>query len=193
MQPSTGAFGGIVWAYWARALNAPKSARIYANATYTQNGENDRDYQFGDETTATIGAGYQTQSPWGFNLELLYRHADRDQRNSVVIPNTGGAWLDAIPTIQYHVSETLALYPISRIRNTGPQSISKNPGVERFTRRIAVHDEIRVPTVSVVRFWRFLNPKGTLFPNTRKGTQNGRFSAQNGGFLNNNTLKNNGL
>ncbi len=115
MQPSTGAFGGIVWAYWARALNASKSARIYANATYTQNGENDRDYQFGAETTVTIGAGYQTQSPWGFNLELLYRDAERDQRNSVVIPNTGGEWLDAIPTIQYHVSETLALKASAKI------------------------------------------------------------------------------
>ena len=109
MQPSTGAFGGILWAYWAKALNDSKSLRIYSSASYTENGENDRDYQFGREITWGIGGAYQTQSPWGFNLELLYRNAERDQRNSVDIPNTGGEWLDAIPTIQYHVSETLAL------------------------------------------------------------------------------------
>jgi hypothetical protein len=115
MQPSTGAYGGMVWAYWAKALNASKGARIYASASHTQNGENDRDYQFGDETTLTIGGAYQTQSAWGFNLELLYRDAERDQRNSVVIPNTGGEWLDIIPAVQYHVSETLALKAAAKI------------------------------------------------------------------------------
>ena len=115
MQPSTGAYGGMLWGYWAKALNAPKSARVYASASFTQNGENDRDYQFGDETTVTIGGAYQTQSAWGFNLELLYRNAERDQRNSVVIPNTGGEWLDVIPAIQYHVSETLALKAAAKI------------------------------------------------------------------------------
>jgi hypothetical protein len=109
------ALGGMLWAYWAKALNASKGARIYASASYTQNGENDRDYQFGDETTLTIGGAYQTQSAWGFNLELLYRDAERDQRNSVVIPNTGGEWLDVIPAVQYHVSETLALKAAAKI------------------------------------------------------------------------------
>ena len=66
-------------------------------------------------TTVTIGGAYQTQSAWGFNLELLYRNAERDQRNSVVIPNTGGEWLDVIPAIQYHISETLALKAAAKI------------------------------------------------------------------------------
>lgn len=119
MQPSTGAYGALLWAYWAKALNDSKAARIYASASYTQNGDNDRNYEFGTETTITIGGAYQTQTPWGFNLDLLYRNADRDQRNSVSIPNTGGEWLDVIPSVQYHLTETLALrgsakLPISR-------------------------------------------------------------------------------
>ncbi len=109
MQPSTGAYGGMVWAYWARALNDSKGARIYASASHTQNGDNDREYRFGDDTTITFGGAYQTQTPWGFNLELFYRNADRDQRSSVEIPNTGGEWLDIIPAIQYHVTESFAL------------------------------------------------------------------------------------
>jgi hypothetical protein len=115
MQPSTGAFGGILWAYWAKALNDSKGARIYASASHTQNGENDRDYSFGQETNVVFGGAYQTQTPWGFNLELAYRNAARDQRDSVEIPNTGGEWLDAIPAVQYHISERLAIKAAAKI------------------------------------------------------------------------------
>jgi len=130
MQPSTGAYGTILWAYWAKALNDSKGARIYATATYTQNGENSRDYQFGRDTTVIIGGAYQTQTPWGFNLELLYRNAARDQRDSVDIPNTGGEWLDVIPTVQYHLSENLAIkaaakIPVSRNLNDQLQFTTK--------------------------------------------------------------------
>lgn len=130
MQPSVGAYGGIIWGYWARALNDSKGARIYVSASHTQNGENDRDYQFGEESTVALGGAYQTQSPWGFNLELLYRTSDRDQRNSIDIPNTGGNWLDAIPSVQYHINETLALsaaakIPVSRNLNDSLQFTTK--------------------------------------------------------------------
>jgi hypothetical protein len=130
MQPSTGAFGAIAWAYWAKALNDSRATRIYASGSYTRNGENDRDYQFGEETTVSLGGAHQTQTPWGFNLELLYRDADRDQRNSVEIPNTGGKWLDIIPAVQYHLTESLAVrasaqFPISRDLNDEVQFTSK--------------------------------------------------------------------
>lgn len=130
MQPSTGAYGGTVWAYWARALNDSRGARIYASASHTQNGENDRNYQFGDETTLVFGGAYQTQMPWGFNLELLYRNTDRDRRSSVEIPNTGGSWLDIVPAVQYHVTESIALklaakIPVSRNLNDELQFTTK--------------------------------------------------------------------
>jgi hypothetical protein len=115
MQPSTGAFGGIVWAYWARALNESKGARIYASASYSQNGENSRNYAFGEDAILTFGGAYQTLTPWGFSLDLLYRNAARDRRDSVDIPNTGGKWLEIIPAVQYHVTETLALNAAAKI------------------------------------------------------------------------------
>lgn len=115
MQPSTGAYGGILWLYAARALNESTGARVYGSMTYTQNGDNDRNYQFGHETTATLGTSYQTQTPWGFSFDLLYRHTKRDERSSVEIPNTGGNWLDAVPAIQYHLSDTLALKAAAKI------------------------------------------------------------------------------
>ena len=130
MQPSTGAYGGILWLYAAHSLNESAGARIYGSMTYTQNGENDRSYQFGNQTTATVGASYQTQSPWGFGLDLLYRRAERDERNSVQIPNTGGNWLDVVPSVQYHLTETLALkaaakLPVSRSLNDQLQFTTK--------------------------------------------------------------------
>ncbi len=130
MQPSTGAFGGVAWTYWSRALTDSKATRIYAGASYAKNGENDRKYSFGEEVTVSFGGSYQTQTPWGFNLELYFRDADRDQRNSVEIPNTGGQWLDAIPAVQYHLTENLALtasaqLPIARNLNDELQFTSK--------------------------------------------------------------------
>jgi hypothetical protein len=130
MQPSTGAYGGTVWAYWARALNDSKSARIYASASHTENSENDRNYQFGDETTLVFGGAYQTQTPWGLNLELLYRNTDRDRRSAVEIPNTGGRWLDVVPAVQYHVTESVALklaakIPVARNLNDELQFTTK--------------------------------------------------------------------
>jgi len=130
MQPSTGAFGSIIWMYAARALNEPATARLYANASYTNNGENDRDYQFGNEARASLGVGYKTQSPWGFNVELLYRQAKRDKRASTSIPNTGGEWLDIIPAVQYNLNDSMALrasakIPVSRNLNDQLQFTTK--------------------------------------------------------------------
>ena len=130
LQPSTGAFAGVLWVYAARALTESGGARVYASATYSENGENDRDYRFGNSTTVSLGTAYQTQTPWGFNLELLYRHADRDQRASADIPNTGGEWLDLVPAVQYHVNESTALrlsgkVPLSRDLNDQLQFTTK--------------------------------------------------------------------
>jgi hypothetical protein len=130
MQPSTGSFGAILWAYGARALNESANARLYASASYVTNGENDRDYQFGDEITASVGTSFQTQSPWGYNAELLYRQTSRDQRASVSIPNTGGKWLDFIPSVQYHINDSMAFrlsakIPVSRNLNDQLQFTTK--------------------------------------------------------------------
>ena len=115
LQPSTGAFAGLIWVFAARALNDSRGARVYVSATHTYNGENDRDYQFGHSTTASLGGSYQTQTPWGLNLELLFRHAERDQRAAVSIPNTGGQWLDLVPAVQYHINESVALRASGKI------------------------------------------------------------------------------
>jgi outer membrane putative beta-barrel porin/alpha-amylase len=109
MQPSTGAFGSIIWMYAARTLNEPATTRLYANASYTNNGENDRDYQFAHEVRASLGFRYKTQSPWGFNVEMSYRQTKRDKRASTSIPNTGGEWLEIIPAVQCNLNDSMAV------------------------------------------------------------------------------------
>lgn len=138
MQPSSGAYAGIFWLYAARALNESASVRLYSNATYANNGENDRAYHFGNETSASFGVSYQTQSAWGFNAELLYRHTDRDQRISNDIPNTGGQWLDFVPAVQYHLNDRMALrlagkIPLKRDLNDALQFTTKFAARVTFT------------------------------------------------------------
>jgi hypothetical protein len=130
LQPSTGAYGSLAWVYYARALNDSKGLQAYASATYANYGENDRQYEFGDSLTATLGASYQTSTPWGFALELFYRHAQRDERDATEIPNTGGSWVDLIPSVQYHLTESLAVkasgkIPVSRDLNDALQFSTK--------------------------------------------------------------------
>ena len=130
MQPSTGAYGGTLWAYWAKALNDSRRTQIFASATHMQNGDNDRKYQFGDNTVLTFGGMFRTAGPWGFNVELSYRNTARDQRNAVLIPNTGGEWLDLMATVQYRLSESIALgvaakFPVQRDLHDELQFTSK--------------------------------------------------------------------
>lgn len=108
LQPSTGAFAVIGWAYAARSLNDSSSARLYSTLSYTYNYDNDRNYRFGHELAGSIGMSYQTQTPWGFSMDVVYRQGRRDERSDVSIPNTGGDWVDVVPAIQYHINENMA-------------------------------------------------------------------------------------
>jgi hypothetical protein len=111
-------------------LNDSKGWQAYASATHANYSENDRQYEFGDSLTATLGTSYQTSTPWGFGLELFYRHAQRDERDSTEIPNTGGSWIYIIPSAQYHLTESLAVkasgkIPVSRDLNDALQFSTK--------------------------------------------------------------------
>lgn len=108
MQPSTGAWSAILWAHASHSFSQSAKTQIFASTSYSRNYENDRDYQFGDELTFSLGGSYRTDSRWSFAGILRYRTTDRDQRNSSDIPNTGGDWIDFLPTVQYHFTDKLA-------------------------------------------------------------------------------------
>lgn len=108
MQPSTGAWSAIFWAHAAHSFSQSAKTQIFASTSYSRNYENDRDYQFGDEFTFSLGGSYRMENKWRFAGTMRYRTADRDQRNSSEIPNTGGDWLDFVPTVQYQFTDQLA-------------------------------------------------------------------------------------
>lgn len=108
MQPSTGAWGTIGWVNYAYAFNQAGTIQAYGTASYTYNQDNDRDYQFGHEATAELGGTWNLSDRWAVIGGLRYRNAERDERNGVEVPNTGGEWLDFVPAVQYHFTPELA-------------------------------------------------------------------------------------
>ena len=108
MQPSTGAYGGILWAHYNYAFNRAATRQLYATASYTSNGDNKRDYRFGDELVFAAGTQFHFKEKWGLTSGLKFRETERDRRAGSRIPNTGGQWLDFESTLQYHVNDSLA-------------------------------------------------------------------------------------
>jgi hypothetical protein len=108
LQPSTGAWSSLYWTHVTRSFSQSAKTQLYGGLSYSDNGENDRNYRFGNELSVSVGMSYQTDRRWGFSGDIHYRQTDRDERNSVSIPNTGGKWLDFIPAVQYHFTDKIA-------------------------------------------------------------------------------------
>ena len=115
LQPSTGAWSSVFWSQIVRSFSQAAKTQVYSALSYSANGENDRDYRFGDEFTWSLGTSYQTDRRWGFSGDIHYRKKDRDERGSATIPNTGGEWVDFIPAVQYHFTDKIAARISARI------------------------------------------------------------------------------
>jgi hypothetical protein len=122
MQPSTGAFGGIVWTSYSYAFNQAATLQFHASANYTYNGENDRKYRFGNDFYLSSSMSQSVNSWFSWSAGLRYRNAKADQRAGFEIPNTGGRWLDFIPALQFGITDNFSLalsgrYPVWRDLN----------------------------------------------------------------------------
>ena len=92
LQPGTGSWDGILGV----AVNyEPYRWKFDATVLYKRNGENDDQYHFGDEVFVELAAGnrfYLEPYPGPFmrlDLELLYRHWDRDREGGTAVDDTG--------------------------------------------------------------------------------------------------------
>jgi len=92
LQPGTGSWDGILGA----AINyEPYRWKFDATVLYKLNGENNDHYHFGNETFVELAAGnrfYLEPYPgpfMRFDLELLYRHFERDRLGGDPVANTG--------------------------------------------------------------------------------------------------------
>ena len=115
MQPSTGAYGEILWTSYSYAFNQAATRQFNVSANYTANEENDRKYAFGNEFNLFSGFSHNIGSKFGYSAGLRYRTTRADHRFGFDIPNTGGQWLDFVPGISYAVTDKLNLGLSGRI------------------------------------------------------------------------------
>ena len=132
MQPGTGSWDAVLWAYYFKGFLPFSKWNYFSNLTYRLNGNNDRyqlsevnsGYRFGNELLATVGTSVSTDSLLSFSLLVRYRNTQADHLAESTVPNTGGHWVYVQPGVNVNF-ETVSLrlsgsIPIYR-RLTGTQ------------------------------------------------------------------------
>jgi hypothetical protein len=113
MQPGTGAWDGILWAYVSQGFLPQAPLTIFLTASHRFTGINDRygsqqrGYKFGNETLVNVGGGYRTDEV-DVSIILRFRHVRADRFGGFEIPNTGGWWLSAQPGVNISTLENLS-------------------------------------------------------------------------------------
>jgi long-subunit fatty acid transport protein len=105
MQPSSGSYSALAWGYLGYAFDQSAQTQIFISSNFSLNQENDRNYANGDEFNISIGGSYTMKEKWGFVAQLRYRTTESDERNGDPIPNTGGEWIDFVPSVQYRIND----------------------------------------------------------------------------------------
>jgi len=116
MQPGTGSWDAILWAYYFRGFLPFSKWNYFANFTYRLNGTNHRyqlsdvnsGYSFGNESLLSIGTSLSTDSLLAFSLIVRYRSTRPDRLGDSTVPNTGGHWVNLRPGINVNF-ETVSL------------------------------------------------------------------------------------
>ena len=108
MQPGTGSWDGIFWAYFYQGFLPVTRLNVFANASYRFNGNNNRfkisnsnfsGYKFGNELITTAGLSYRTDSFFYLSLLLRYRQVDADEFAKSEVANTSGKWIYLLPGV----------------------------------------------------------------------------------------------
>ncbi len=118
LQPGSGAWDGLGWFSFNKALDIRPSGVVTASIIYRLTGENSEylnnaaTYEFGNEIQAQLG--YVDEflllnnlvSP---GLILKYRKVDGDRIDEQLIPNTGGDWIFIRPELNFLLFGDLSL------------------------------------------------------------------------------------
>ncbi len=118
MQPGSGSWDLITWAYYARQFVKRPTMVASARVVGRLNGENreylgTQTYSFGNSVQFYLGIGDQVV--WGRmlfspSLSLRYRYADGDHINGRTLDNTGGQWINLLPAVSLHLSPNSILH-----------------------------------------------------------------------------------
>jgi len=105
MQPSSGSYSALGWAYIGYAFDQAGQRQLFVSSNYSLNQENGRNYANGNEFNFGIGASYTMKEKWAFVGQIRYRTTKADERNGDAIANTGGEWIDFLPSVQYRIND----------------------------------------------------------------------------------------
>ncbi|MBD3223201.1 MAG: hypothetical protein GF313_00615 [Caldithrix sp.] len=114
MQPGTGSWDGVFWAYLYQGFLPKITANIFLNTSFRLNGTNNRyglensdfsGYRFGNEWVVNVGGAYRTLSRFDFSIVARYRQTAMDEFGGVSVSNTGGRWLYVSPGVNLNFSQ----------------------------------------------------------------------------------------
>lgn len=115
LQPTSGAWDGIVSAYYTHRAGAGRPLRIFASAAIRWTGSNQRfdfsdlGYKVGNEVVASLGAGYLWNTRLRTSLAGQFRQSTADRFGGFEIATTGGKWLAVKPAVNVQLSTALSL------------------------------------------------------------------------------------
>ena len=109
IQPGTGATDVILSVYYAHQV-VPARFEWFASTAWRDPGENDLDYELGDETLASAGIRHKPGDKVTWSLQANLRRTARDQFRSQEVPSTGGTWIDLTPGLQFDAGTGTSLY-----------------------------------------------------------------------------------
>jgi len=123
MQPGSGSWDLITWAYYARQFAIRPTMVASARVVGRFNGMNreylgSQTYSFGNSIQLYLGIGDQVVwrnrilSP---SLSLRYRYAAGDRINDQDLDNTGGQWINVLPALSWHLSPRSILHFVPEI------------------------------------------------------------------------------
>ena len=123
MQPGSGSWDLITWAYFARQFVKRPTMVASARVVGRINGMNreylgSQTYSFGSSVQFYLGIGDQVV--WGNrilspSLSVRYRYAAGDRINDQELDNTGGQWINVLPALSWHFSPRSILHFVPEI------------------------------------------------------------------------------
>lgn len=114
LQPGSGAWDVIGWFFYSHTFSFRPSGTFSATAVYRYTGTNNNflngttTYRFGNEFQGFINytdqflVGKNLMSP---GLSVNYRNATKDEIGGSLLDNTGGEWVNLIPSINIEIIE----------------------------------------------------------------------------------------
>lgn len=141
MQPGTGSFDGLVWAYFSKTFLPSSTINLYTSTSFRYNGTSEQynnssiSYKFGNTLISDLGISNKITSLLQYTGQVRFRYSAKDRLDGSLVENTGGYWLSLVPGLNLNLSESIVLRFNSRIplfqNLNGTQSTTKF--ASRFT------------------------------------------------------------